>query len=234
MRLLLFDIDGTLLHSNGAGRRIVEETMGALLGREVSTEGVSFSGKTDRQIFRELLNREDLDGRSTDDLVDQMTEAYSSGMSATLAAEHIDVLPGAIELVARLHREGTHLLGLLTGNVEPMAYLKLSLGGIHEPFKRGERRLLGAFGCDHEERNELPAVAVQRAKDYAKVTFAPHEVVIIGDTPLDIACARAHGCRVVAVATGKFDAETLEHHQPDVLLPSLDDIELAISAIEAT
>lgn len=217
MKLLLFDIDGTLLETGGIGRRAVEAALSELAGRPISTEGLSFSGKTDPQILREVLA---LNGAEADLLNGRFAEvvaAYQAMLPRLLTASMVRALPGAAALVERLAAEEAVQLALLTGNLREMAYLKLGaigLGG-HFPF--------GAFGCDSEDRNALPAVAVERALAHAGRAFAPADVLVIGDTPRDIACARAHGARAVAVATGRFARAELAEHAPDALLDSLEE-----------
>ncbi len=219
MKLLLFDIDGTLLRIRGLGRVCVDNALCAYFGRAVSSDGVSFSGKTDPQIFRELIVREAGDA---DVALPPILDAYQAEVRARLETLHVHPLPGAVELVGRLSRRRDVLLGLLTGNVEPMAYLKLRHIGLDRHFA------FGAFGSDHEDRNGLPAIALGRAAAHTGRPFRPEDTVVIGDTPRDIACARAVGARAVAVATGRFDRAALAMHRPDLLLDSLEDAEVAL------
>lgn len=227
MKLLLFDIDGTLMHTHGVGRRSVETVLSELVGREVSTEGISFSGKTDPQILREVLVAVEAEADLTGDRFPEAVEGYQRVMRETFDPEGVTVLPGAVEIVERLAERDDVQLALLTGNLQAMAYLKMRAIGLdaHFPF--------GAFGCDSENRNELPAVAVERAEAHAGRTFQPEEIVVIGDTPRDVDCARAYGTKVVAVATGRFSREELAEHGPDLLLDDLSDLDACIDAILA-
>lgn len=217
MKLLLFDIDGTLLETGGVGRKAVESALSELAGQPISTEGVSFSGKTDPQILREVLTLNDVHPDLLNGRFAEVVDAYRAMLPRLLQAAMVRALPGAAALVERLHAEPAVQLGLLTGNVREMAYLKLDAIGLGGYFP------FGAFGCDHEDRNALPAVAVERALAHAGRPFEPSDVLVIGDTPRDVECARAYGARVVAVATGRFGRAELAEHAPDALLDSLED-----------
>ncbi|MDT0630526.1 HAD family hydrolase [Rubrivirga litoralis] len=226
MPVLLFDIDGTLLQSNGVGRRCIESALERVVGGTLDTSDVSFSGKTDPQIFRQILTaaREaGLDVSDLDDAHGAFGDVYRNLMRECLPTAHVEALPGAVDLVRRLAANGVPL-GLLTGNLRELAYAKVGRIGLGEaefPF--------GAFGSDAEDRNALPAVAVERAGRALGREVDPAEVVIIGDTPLDIACARAGGCVAVAVATGRYGMDELGG--ADVVLDSLESFSLeALSA----
>ncbi len=218
MKLLLFDIDGTLLTTNGAGRAAVEQALSGLTGHPISAEGLSFSGKTDPQILREVLAHNAAHASWTDGRFAEAVEAFRRAMRRLFDPTGTEALDGARAVVERLHGDERAQLGLLTGNLRETAYLKvgaIGLGETHFPF--------GAFGSDSEDRNALPAIAAERAAAHAGRSFEPTDVVVIGDTPRDIACARAHGARVVAVATGRYDRAALAEHAPDDLLDSLAD-----------
>ena len=218
-RVLLFDIDGTLLQSHGVGRASVTAALGDLVGDVFDFSDITFSGKTDPQIFREVLEAA---GRCGLDVGGATPEAFSDlyhrEMSARLPAAHVEALPGAVDLVRQLAADGADV-GLLTGNLEPIAYAKIGRIGLSAaelPF--------GAFGSDHADRNALPAIGAARAAERLGRAVAPSDLVIIGDTPRDIACARAGGAVSVAVATGRYDADQLG--EADVVLGSLADFDL--------
>ncbi len=210
MPILLFDIDGTLYDGHGVGRRAVETTLQARVGRPVDSQAVSFSGKTDPQIFRALLADLGLDDGDLPDVLD----AYHADMLTRLPGSRATAIAGAAEAVHRLAGSGLPV-GLLTGNLEPLAYLTVEAVGL-------ERALFpfGAYGSDREDRNALPHVAAERASAHLRRTVDPAELVVIGDTPLDVACARAAGARAVAVTTGRFDAADLS--DADLVIDSLD------------
>jgi len=216
MKLLLFDIDGTLLTTNGAGRPAVEAALAELVGRPISTEGISFSGKTDPQILREVLTLNEADETLLNGRFPEVVDAFRTTMHRVFDPAGADALAGSQALVEQLHVDERFQLALLTGNLQEMAYLKvgaIGFGEQHFPF--------GAFGSDHENRNELPAIARQRAATHAGIE--PGDAVIIGDTPRDIECGRLGGCMTIAVATGRFSYDELAEHEPDVLLDSLED-----------
>lgn len=226
MKLLLFDIDGTLLTANGTGRPAVESALAGLTGTEITTEGISFSGKTDPQILREVLTHNAVDEHWTNGRFPEAVEAFRQTMHRIFDPASVDALDGAQALVRRLADEAEAQLALLTGNLEEMAYLKVGAIGFdraHFPF--------GAFGSDDEDRNTLPSIALDRAASHAGRTFACDATVVIGDTPRDIECGRRAGCRTVAVATGRYDADALAEHAPDVLLTDLADTDRALAAI---
>jgi phosphoglycolate phosphatase-like HAD superfamily hydrolase len=207
MQLLLFDIDGTLLlGAHGVHREALHEALKETYGAldRAAAAAVAAAGRTDSVIAREILARSALP-----DVFDEYAErfraacvaAYERACPASLAD---CVAPGVRELLETLTARDDVIVSLLTGNYEPIARLKLARAGIGEHFAAGQ----GAFGSDAELREQLPAIARARAG----VNGAPHpreQTLVIGDTPLDIACARADGLRVVAVASGPYGAQEL-------------------------
>jgi phosphoglycolate phosphatase-like HAD superfamily hydrolase len=214
-RLVLFDVDGTLLITNGLGRRVVGEVLAAQLGRLVDSYGASFSGKTDPQIFRELLTREGV--TDVEPAMALALAAYEARMAEELVTASITALAGALDFVEQLAGRGDVLLGLLTGNLQPLAHAKVDRAGFRAGrFAPG----LGAYGSDHEDRDRLGAIALERARAAAGRDFRPEEVLVVGDTPRDIAAARAIGATAVAVASGNFAPEELG--AADLVLESLE------------
>ncbi len=217
MPILLFDIDGTLYDGHGVGRRAIEATLQTRLGRAVDTSTVTFSGKTDPQIFRAILSDTalvgEIDAEAT--LADALAD-YRADMIARLPSSRATAIAGAAGAVRRFAEAGVPV-GLLTGNLEPLAYLKVEAVGL-------ERALFpfGAYGSDDEHRNALPAIAAARAAARLGRDVPHHELVVIGDTPLDVACARAVGAQAIAVTTGRFSADDLS--DADLVLDSLDDL----------
>lgn len=206
-RLVLFDIDGTLLHSRGAGRRAITR---ALVGADVSApaafEAVRFDGKTDPQIVVELLEAAGDPGPHPPERITAVCERYLAHLEDELREGrlHTTVLPGVFELLAALEAEASVLLGLLTGNLSAGAALKLRSGGI-EP----ARFAVGAYGSDSAHRPDLPAIAARRAEPHFGRMPWGSEVVIIGDTPADVTCGRAIAARAIGVATGAYPAPEL-------------------------
>jgi phosphoglycolate phosphatase-like HAD superfamily hydrolase len=215
MKLLLFDIDGTLVHASAIGTTSIEAALSRIAGRPVSTDGVSFSGKTDPQIVREVLAANDVD--ASDALIDRALEAYTSLALDTLTPDDVVPCPGARDLLGRLADRSDVHLGLVTGNVEAMAYAKLDAVGFDALFP------FGAFGSDHADRDRLPPLAVERAARHTGRSFSGSDVVVIGDTERDIRCGQCIGARTVSVCTGSSSRTDLSAHEPDVLLDSFGD-----------
>jgi len=215
MMLLLFDIDGTLLSVDGVGQEAVSRAFSDALGTSVSTDGIAFSGRTDPEILRAVLSHNDLD--VSDETVNSVLDAYVRAAQRVIQPADVRILPGVDHLCTSLSkRSGLHL-GLVTGNVERVAYHKLQAAGLDHHFP------VGAFGSDSRDRSALPPVAIRRASRHAEYAFSPHEVVVIGDTPRDVQCAESAGARSVAVCTGGADRATLAKSNPDVLLDDLRD-----------
>ena len=203
--LLLFDIDGTLLLK--ASREHADAVIAAIdrvYGvRELPRGKVEAAGRTDLAIARSILTLAGLDDeritRGFDQLRAAIVEEYAQRCPPSLVDR---IAPGVTELLAGL--DGDHRLALLTGNIEPVARMKMQRAGLGWYFDKGQ----GAFGSDHEDRAALPELARRRAGTPHR-PFPREETVVIGDTPRDIACARADGVRVIAVATGPFAASEL-------------------------
>ncbi len=214
-KLILFDIDGTLLTTNGRGRAAFRTAIEDTFDRPFDDSQVSFSGKTDQQILGEILQAMGISGVPGDRAWTQALDLYRSFMRARLTAREVVVLPGVRELLKRLGEIPHIQLGLLTGNLEDMAYHKLRLASLdaHFPF--------GAFGSDHADRYQLPAIAVARAADHVGYDYEGEQVVIVGDTEHDIGCAKAASALAVAVCTGRASRAELECFSPHVIMDDL-------------
>ena len=224
-RLVLFDVDGTVL-SGGPAREAFHLALEEVFGTAGPIDEWEFSGKTDPQIARELLREAGVEPERIDAGLPRLWYRYLSEMEARLPGCPTKALPGVKGLLALLDSGGAVALGLLTGNVVEGARLKLGCAGL-ETWLSG----IGAFGSDHEVRNELPAIAICRAERHWGSRFSPAEVVVVGDTPRDVRCGRASGTRTVAVATGRFGVEALAETGADVVLESLQDTDRALRAI---
>lgn len=182
-------------------------------GHAVSTDGVRFSGRTDPDIFRDVL---DASGISDPEAVlDEVIQTYVQRAQQTIGSDDVNRLPGVRDLLTALTKRDDVYLGLVTGNVEPMSEHKLRSAGIDAHFS------LGAFGSDHADRDKLPEMAMRRASAHTGHSFPPEQTIVIGDTPHDIQCARAAGAHAVAVCTGGSTRAELHPHAPDLLLDSL-------------
>ena len=227
-RLVLFDIDGTLLHSHGAGRRSMEAALIEAFGTKGSP-AYRYDGKTDRQIVRDLMRGEGFDDAFIDERMPVVMDAYVANLEREIASPHtrVEALVGVMQLLDALVDREHCVVGLLTGNLEPGAQHKLTAAGIGF-----SRFAVGAFGSDHEIRAELPAIAQRRARERLGRHFEGNAMVIVGDTPSDIQCGRPIGARAIAVATGHYTVESLAEHDPDAVFSDLSDTEAVVAAIE--
>jgi phosphoglycolate phosphatase len=214
MKLFLFDIDGTLLTTDGAGRAALKSAGADLFTIEEDLRTINVSGSTDTAIVQEILLHHSLDVSTAN--VNRYLGGYLVWLRQHLASQSGAILPGIIPLLDVLSQDG-QAVGLLTGNVRRGAEIKLTAHGIWDRFS------FGAFGDDNSDRNQLGPIAKRRAEAALNTEFAEHEIFVIGDTPKDIACARAFGAVAVAVATGRYSLANLSEHQPDHLCRDLAD-----------
>jgi len=229
VKLVLFDIDGTILLTDGAGKRAIHRALVQVFGG-TGPENHRFDGKTDPQIVRELMRIEGHGDEHIDEHMWVLLDLYVGYLREELqsGAAGVRVMPGIPELLNALDERGDVVLGLLTGNLEAGAHAKLSAASI-DP----SRFRVGAYGSDHETRAELPAVAQRRARDELGVDIRGSDVVVIGDTPADLTCGRAIGARAIGVATGHYSVEDLSSHGAAALFEDLsctDDVVRAIVA----
>jgi phosphoglycolate phosphatase-like HAD superfamily hydrolase len=223
--LVLFDIDGTILSAGRAARESVLAALSDVYGwKHANGNSHDFSGKTDPQIVRELVE-EDVGRPRCDELLELALERYLEEFSRRLTPEAVVAKPGAVELVGALARKPGVTLGLLTGNLERGARMKLQPLGLNPRFP------FGAFGSDSADRYCLPAIAVERARAHCGREFAGKDVVVVGDSVHDVLCGRSLGVRSVAVATGPTTADRLAEQRPDALLPSFANVGAAMEAI---
>lgn len=228
-RLILFDIDGTLLSTEGAARRGFHRALLDVYDTAGPIAEHRFDGKTDPQIARELLRLAGLSDAAIDRGLPDLWKAYLRELAAELARPgyRTRVYPGVAALLNELEaRPDTMLLGLLTGNIEAGAALKLTSAGLAGRFR------LGAYGSDGERRDALPALAVERARALVDHAYRGDEVVVIGDTPSDVTCGRSVGVRAVGVATGRYTTEELAAAGADVVFPDLSDTAAVLAALE--
>jgi phosphoglycolate phosphatase-like HAD superfamily hydrolase len=225
--LVLFDIDGTILSITGVARRAVYRALEEVFGA-AAPERHEFDGKTDPQIVRELMQRAGVGAGRIDDRLPAAITRYVELLDAELGeTDHADkVHPGVGELLDALEARHDVLLGLLTGNVREGAVTKLTAVGI-EP----SRFKVGAFGSDHADRPELPAIARARAEALLGKQIPGRDVVVIGDTPADMGCGRGIGARAIGVATGRYSADELLACGATAVFPDLADTPAVIRSI---
>ncbi len=214
--LVLFDIDGTVLRSDGAGVAAMLRAFTLLHGdRGFSFDGLEIAGALDRLLFNRLMAKHDLP--SHDEAHERFHQTYREELERAMTPQRVRRMPGAAELANALI-ERSVAIGLLTGNYEDTAHIKIRAAGMNPevfPF--------GAFGTDGPSRRHLTPVAMQRAHNHHGRAFEAGRVTIIGDTPLDIDCAKAHGCRSIGVATGPFSTEALTDAGADLAVSDLAD-----------
>jgi len=201
-RLVLFDIDGTLVRGGPAKTAFVR-AMDETYGTSENADKVLFAGKTDPQIAREILVGAGRDHATIDERLPALWERYLGHLEEALPTNPMTVLPGVRLLLDALADAPDVGVGLVTGNIVGGARLKLGSARLWERFG------VGGYGSDHEERDELPAIALSRAREHWGRAIDADQAVIVGDTPRDVACGRAAGMRTVAVATGMFSTHEL-------------------------
>lgn len=205
MRLVLFDVDGTLLHCGRQVRPLFGAALEEVFGTAGDVHGYSFAGKTDPRIVLDLMQAAGVPEETVREALPRVREAFVRRLAAGLDPAGMTLLPGVAELLDRLAADPAVALGLLTGNWRRGAEIKLAPFDLGRPFDWR----LGAFGDDGVDRAELPPVAIARAAAATGRTFRPEDVLIVGDSAEDVACARAHGVACLAVATGWTPAADL-------------------------
>lgn len=222
MRLILFDIDGTLIDSGGAGTRSLNLAIEKVFSIKNAFNGISMAGKTDTLIIKEGLMKH---GISTDRSTSAVLEAYLQHLREEINNNRKHAKPGVCEILEKLSSMKNLGLGLLTGNLEPGARIKL------EPFNLNKYFPTGAFGSDDEDRNNLLPVAINRFEELFQRKIDIDDCIVVGDTPRDVECAHIYGAMCVGVATGPYPSEALieagadyvaeDLSEPDTLLQFL-------------
>jgi phosphoglycolate phosphatase len=214
MNVCLFDIDGTLLSSGGAGKAALEaaftEEFGVLLRHHIP-----YAGRTDRAIMRDLFRLHEMDDSPAN--TRRLQDAYLARLPQSLIAKNGRVLPGIVALLDWLTNTGRFSMGLLTGNIRAGAKVKLGHYGLYDRFA------FGGFGDLHFDRDDVAREAHAQIHQHLGRPIAGDKIWVIGDTPLDVQCARAIGARVVAVATGQHTVAQLQAVEPDIVLADLSD-----------
>ena len=219
MKLVLFDIDGTLVDCGGQARTAFADALMHVMGTTGGLNGYDFSGKLDGRIVLDLLVGMGLTRVDAAKKLPKVQGAYLDRLEQTLRAEKMRLLPGVGNLLDELAARDDVVLGLLTGNWERGGRIKLSRFDLNRYFA------FGSFGDDAMDRDDLPPIALERAATTHGRQFSAQETIIVGDSERDVGCARANGIRCLAVATGKTDATTLAAEKPEWLVDTLEGLD---------
>jgi phosphoglycolate phosphatase-like HAD superfamily hydrolase len=203
VKLVLFDIDGTLVDCGGQARRAFATALTEVIGTAGAIDSYDFSGKPDPRIVLDLLAGMGLSRDETLARLPEVRRVYLERLEETLVVERMRLLPGVGDLLDRLSARDDVALGLLTGNWEPGGRIKLSRFDLNRYFP------FGSFGDDSFDRHDLPPIALERAAAHVGTEIRAEETLLVGDSLLDVSCARAHGIRCLAVATGRTAAADL-------------------------
>ena len=216
MHLILFDIDGTLINSSRSGRAAMGRALQDVFGTPGAVQTYEFAGKTDRRIVGDLMAAEGWSAAEIETRLPQFYERMAAAGQDLFTPQRIRPCPGVLPLLDALAGRKDVVMALLTGNIRHTVPLKLAAAGIDPALFR-----IGAYGSDSSERNDLFAIALERAETALGRRPAAADVIVVGDTPADVGCARAGGGRAVAVATGPYSAEALRACAPDYLFADL-------------
>ena len=222
-KLILFDIDGTLITSGGAGERSLRMAIRDRFGRDDDLEGIEIAGRTDTGIARQIFDRHGV--QPTPENLGAFFDRYLHHLSTELGRSQGALLPGTLDLLNALGKRPNLAIALLTGNLSRGAEIKLTHYGIWEFFE------FGAYADDSADRNQLGKYARARALERHGVEFLPGDIYVIGDTPHDIDCGRAFGAKTVAIATGNYTRSQLASHRPDYIFDDLSNVNEVIATL---
>lgn len=220
MKFILFDIDGTLMSSGGAGTRSLNLAFEEIFSIPHAFNGMSMAGKTDIQIMKEGLRKHSLD--SGDGVIPSICNSYIRHLQVEIKNPKKHLKPGIIETLMLMSNMENVYLGLLTGNIETGARIKLGAFDLNRYFP------VGAFGSDHEDRNLLPPVAVEKFRCLYNKDIAFRDCIVIGDTPRDVECAKIYGAYSVAVATGPYSFDSLVRSGAELVLEDMLNIDAVL------
>jgi len=225
-RLVLFDIDGTLITDDGAAREAFAEGLAEVYGFRGDVRRYDFSGRTDPQIATMILRDANWVDADIESRLPALWDHYLAGLARN-APGRVRALAGVIALLDAVRADERLTLALLTGNIEPGARLKLGAIAFNDYFP------FGAFGSDSPRREELPPIAVARAASHTRIDFRGSDVVIIGDSIYDVRCGVPHGATTIAIASGKTPAAKLRAENPDHFFESAEELDGILSAIKS-
>ena len=231
MRILLWDIDGTLMHSvrTGAYKEYTIPVLEEVFGTAGRLGDMRVSGMTDLQIIFEALKESEVSQEQIVAQIDRLSRRITEEARRITSngVGFFKLLPGVRETLQALHDHPRYQSALLTGNIKPMAELKMELMGLDQFFT-----LPGAFGEESHIRRDLPALAADRIRARLQLDLPPEHFIVIGDTPNDIDCAHHFGARAVALGTGRFYSdEDILACEPDAILPDLSDVDLVLNTL---
>jgi phosphoglycolate phosphatase-like HAD superfamily hydrolase len=212
-KLVLFDIDGTLIDPGGAGRKSLGHTFGELFDIRDAFGRIKMAGKTDIQIIKEGLTAHGLS--SDDHNLPSILSVYLKHLRAEILNKEKYINPGVVELLNTLKAMDGYWLGLLTGNIEPGARIKLGAFDLNAYFS------VGAFGDDDENRNHLLPIAIEKFRKMTDIRINSHDCIVIGDTPSDVLCAKPYGAVSIAVSTGPYSYDALLETEANYVLKDL-------------
>lgn len=212
-KVILFDIDGTLIDSGGASRKSLNKVFQRMFGVKDAFASIIMAGKTDIQIIKEGLSVNGLGAGCG--MVSSIVAEYVRNLGIEIDNDERHAKPGVFELLNALEEKGLCLLGLLTGNIEEGARIKLGAFGLNRYFPTG------AYGSDHEDRQSLLPIAIERFRKLIGTDIRYTDCTVIGDTPEDIKCAKHFGARAVAVSTGRYSYESLLCEDADLVFRDL-------------
>lgn len=225
MKACLFDIDGTLIRTASAGQFAFEEAFEAAFGVTELSKDVPYAGRSDRGIAADLFAVHEIE--NTPENWEKFRSVYVGLIAKHVAERDGEVLPGVVQLIEQVQALGDVHLGLLTGNIEAAAEAKLGYYGLWEHFA------FGGFGDEHPDRNDIAATAAAKARERHGRLTREERIVVIGDTPNDVRCARSIGAYAVAVPTGHTPAIALAAANPDILIPTLEESDDILSFLAA-
>tara|TARA_B100001094_G_scaffold327815_1_gene386850 strand:- start:353 stop:1036 length:684 start_codon:yes stop_codon:yes gene_type:complete len=220
--VLLFDIDGTLIRSGGAAKNVIANVLKSKFGISLPIMDINFGGRTDQSLIKEIFHKNEIP--LTAAAMEIFRTEYLNSLRTSMSQCHGEVLPGVCELLASVS-DSSVAVGLLTGNIREAAFIKLGFYGLDSYFA------FGGFGDDGELRGQIAEVALKRAEKYMQGSVAASEVLIIGDTPADVECARHIGVHCLAVATGYCEQEELKEAGPDHYWADLSDSKRFLSLL---
>ncbi len=225
MKIILFDIDGTILQTNGAGTRAANRAFENIYGISEAMTRIDAAGKTDHIILQEIFMNE-LNRDFSQEEAEELYKLYIPFLEEETGKSETTVMPGIPKLLENLSKRDDMALGVATGNIEQGAWIKLKSAGLDHHFN------FGGFGSDSHIREQLIRKALERAKDHIEENTKIKDTFVIGDTPYDINHGKAAGTITVGVATGSYSREQLQEHNPDHLFDDLNNLETVLEIFE--